>query len=685
LYIDSSGNVGIGTTSPYAKLSVVGETVAEYFTATSTTATTTLAGGLAVDTDTLLVDYSTNRVGVGTTTPVALLGVDGDADIYGKVAIGSMASIHTYASLNIEETLSAPTIVLAPAFRLRMIADTSNVVARPAAIEGIAQVDAAGVAPTPSVFNAEIIQNSTTDFNEAVGYSTRFTSNTTTGTGSMGTIVGFAAGESVYSEGKPVTAIGVRTTNWGTSGITNSYGIEVDKQSLAANNYGIVLDGDDNEEGGAGIWFGDTQDAWIGFNGTDNTLNFNYDTAYSTTTIMSLDIDTSNVGIGTTTPWRTLSVTGTVAFDGLSSSATGNAVCITTNNEITDAGGATCVPSSERFKENISDLAEGFALDTLGQLRVVSFDYKDGTYSPEDYSGAYGMIAEEVELIDPKLVDYGYDGKPLTLQFEKITGLLVSAVQEQQAQIAELSEYIKGDEITLDGEGESAFWAIDHTSGRIKYIAPIDLNDFDIVNVRAIRGSLGKWSIDANGLLVVDEVRAERVNAGVLCVEDVCVDKDKFKEIFGNGINGSTQTAGVVEPAPEPEPQPEADEPPAQTPDEPEPAPTPEVEPSDNEEIPPETSEQPTEDPAEEESSVDSNEEAPIDPEPEPTPTEEETTEQPVAEESATEPVVEPSPEPIPEEEPQPQPEADEPPAQTPEPEPTIEPEPEPANEEPAS
>lgn len=39
------GNVGIGTTSPYAKLSVVGETVASFFTAT-TTATSTFAGGI---------------------------------------------------------------------------------------------------------------------------------------------------------------------------------------------------------------------------------------------------------------------------------------------------------------------------------------------------------------------------------------------------------------------------------------------------------------------------------------------------------------------------------------------------------------------------------------------------------------------------------------------------------------
>ncbi len=46
LIVKNSGNVGIGTTSPYAKLSVVGEIVGAYFTGT-TTATSTYGGNIA--------------------------------------------------------------------------------------------------------------------------------------------------------------------------------------------------------------------------------------------------------------------------------------------------------------------------------------------------------------------------------------------------------------------------------------------------------------------------------------------------------------------------------------------------------------------------------------------------------------------------------------------------------------
>ena len=48
-----------------------------YLTATSTTATSTFAGGLVVDTNSLVVDYSSGNVGIGTTTPAYKLDVAG--------------------------------------------------------------------------------------------------------------------------------------------------------------------------------------------------------------------------------------------------------------------------------------------------------------------------------------------------------------------------------------------------------------------------------------------------------------------------------------------------------------------------------------------------------------------------------------------------------------------------------
>lgn len=53
--------VGIGTTSPYAALSVVGEAVASYFTSTSTTATSTFANHISIGTD---KEYRINGIGV---------------------------------------------------------------------------------------------------------------------------------------------------------------------------------------------------------------------------------------------------------------------------------------------------------------------------------------------------------------------------------------------------------------------------------------------------------------------------------------------------------------------------------------------------------------------------------------------------------------------------------------------
>jgi len=58
LIYDSGTNVGIGTTSPYTALAVNGTTTALAFTATSTTATSTFAGGVNINNGALVTDFS---------------------------------------------------------------------------------------------------------------------------------------------------------------------------------------------------------------------------------------------------------------------------------------------------------------------------------------------------------------------------------------------------------------------------------------------------------------------------------------------------------------------------------------------------------------------------------------------------------------------------------------------------
>jgi photosystem II stability/assembly factor-like uncharacterized protein len=76
-YNVAGGNVGIGTTSPIAKLSVAGEALAAYFTATTTTATSTFFGGFVAAGVNGLTVLQNGNVGIGTTSPFAKLSVAG--------------------------------------------------------------------------------------------------------------------------------------------------------------------------------------------------------------------------------------------------------------------------------------------------------------------------------------------------------------------------------------------------------------------------------------------------------------------------------------------------------------------------------------------------------------------------------------------------------------------------------
>ena len=77
--------------------------------------------------------------------------------------------------------------------------------------------------------------------------------------------------------------------------------------------------------------------------------------------------------------------------------------------------------SSARFKDNIKPMDK--ASEAILALRPVTFRYKkqiDSKGIPQ-----FGLVAEDVEKIDPDLVVRDADGKPYTVRYEAVNAMLL--------------------------------------------------------------------------------------------------------------------------------------------------------------------------------------------------------------------------------------------------------------------
>jgi len=101
------------------------------FSATSTTATSTIAGGLTVDTDTLVVDFSSNRVGIGTTSPSATFAVQGDIVVSGNLTTGGQSSGGDFSvtgNTTLGDATSTDTLFINSLLASSLIPTVSNVI-----------------------------------------------------------------------------------------------------------------------------------------------------------------------------------------------------------------------------------------------------------------------------------------------------------------------------------------------------------------------------------------------------------------------------------------------------------------------------------------------------------------------------------------------------------------------------
>jgi len=171
-----------------------------------------------------------------------------------------------------------------------------------------------------------------------------------------------------------------------------------------------------------------------------------------------------NVGIGTTEPGNKLEVAGNVEADGFTingvpvgtssdsywSASSGNIYYNSGNvgigttepeNILAIKQGSDTDPiadswttySSKRWKENIQPIKN--AIDKVMRLRGVYFNWK------ANGKRDIGMIAEEVGEVIPEVVAYednGMDAK--SLDYARLTAVLVQAIKEQQKEIEKLKK-----------------------------------------------------------------------------------------------------------------------------------------------------------------------------------------------------------------------------------------------------
>jgi hypothetical protein len=121
--------------------------------------------------------------------------------------------------------------------------------------------------------------------------------------------------------------------------------------------------------------------------------------------------------------------------------AGGDAVFVAANGHL----GTTT--SSARFKDEIKPM--GKASEAILALRPVSFRYKK-EIDPQGIP-QFGLVAEEVEKVNPDLITRDREGKPRTVRYEQINAMLLNEFLKEHKALVEEQDKMKKLEGTVVG------------------------------------------------------------------------------------------------------------------------------------------------------------------------------------------------------------------------------------------
>jgi len=471
LTLKSSGNVGIGTTTPGSLLSVAGDAYLSGFYNTSQT-----TGGYKMSGSVVLTASSTSGLTLGG------LGA-GSALLATTTAAGG----NTAFGYNAMTTATSTRAVTAIGYR---------------ALANLNDCTAAGAGASTCLLTAvgynALAANTTGYWNTALGANALAAN--TTGTQNIGLGAGALILNTTGSANIAIGGTGALASN-----VSGSLNVAIGQQSLTANtgsnNTGVgTYAGFYNTSGSTNTFIG--KEAGMGNLSVTNDSNSVIDTnmlflgyraakdryGLASTSVMTnsaaigansvvgasnaialggLGSNAVKVGIGSSTPFAKLSLHAYNSETNINLFAIGSSTASATTTHLTvlntgavyapnttssgsaqtgywcyDADGqfvrtsTTCLVSASRFKEHVGDLDVGLA--ELMKLRPVSYFLKDTMGDPNNADQQIGFIAEEAQAVDARLVTRNSEGQVQSFRYEQFTALLTKAIQEQQRQIENL-------------------------------------------------------------------------------------------------------------------------------------------------------------------------------------------------------------------------------------------------------
>jgi hypothetical protein len=120
-------------------------------------------------------------------------------------------------------------------------------------------------------------------------------------------------------------------------------------------------------------------------------------------------------------------------------SASGIPVLINSNNKL------GTITSSKRFKEDIKPM--GKTSETLFALKPVTFRYKEEIDSAG--TSQFGLVAEEVEKMNPDLVVRDKEGKPYSVRYDQVNAMLLNEFLKEHRTVQELKSNAAKQEATI--------------------------------------------------------------------------------------------------------------------------------------------------------------------------------------------------------------------------------------------